>query len=56
MENFKSWKSFRENFWVTEKFESQKTESWKSFMENFESQKTFTENFESQKTLSHGKL
>ena len=62
MENFKSWKSFTENFWVTEKFESQKTESWKSFMENFESQKTFTENFESwktfgfQKNLSHGKL
>ena len=44
-----------EIFWVTEIFKSQKTESWKSFMENFESQKTFTENFESQKTLSHGK-
>ena len=49
MQNFKSWKSFTENFWVTEIFESQKTESWKSFMKNFESWKTFTENFESWK-------
>ena len=46
--NFNSWKSFTENFWVTEIFESQKTESWKYIMENFESWKTFTENFESQ--------
>ena len=55
MEKFESPKSLSHGNFSRKTFGSQITESWKSFMENFESRKTFTENFESQKTLSHGK-
>ena len=39
---FKSWKSFTENVWVREIFESQKTESWKTLSHGKLSQKTLS--------------